>query len=461
MKRKYDSDDDYNPDNYFYESTKDRLTNEKDKKKLKEIEKKIEERDIGLIDIMKIDHLTDDEYIWFVEHIQILRNTDKYTEDYYRIKNKIYNRYKNLDKNFKLKKLSDNEADTDIVTQIYNSNHSDYIKSILYKKYLLLDDLDKSEEYFKIVDWINIVLDLPTKIKTPNIKKSSVNNKLIKLKKCLDKKIYGLNNVKEKIIEAYCSMLTNPNYKKDIITLVGPPGTGKTALGEAIANALNQPFSQISFGSIKDPHSLTGFPSTYVGSQPGQFVNILKNTKKLNSVILLDEVDKIPESTEGYSISSVLLHVLDKTQNNNFRDMYMPEIPIDLSNIFFILSMNNDKLVNKILRDRLYIIKIDGYTLNEKIIIGKKYILPRILSELKFKEDDLEIDDIIMRYIIEKNITDKGVRSLERDITTICEKINVLKYTSLGKKRIKLSYHIEELNFPLKITKDIVDILLN
>ena len=444
--------------------------------KLELVKNKIKERSIGYNEIMKLD-LPEDELIWFVEYIQILKNIPKYTEDHYRIKNLIYNRYKNLEKNLDrnarnketLNKLRDiGNIQTDILTRICECNHSEYVKSILYKKYLLMSDLDKSDEYFKHLDWIDTVLDLPTEIKLDG-KSEPINDMLVKLRDQLNEKIYGLDNVKERIIEAYCAMLTNPTYKKKIIALMGPPGTGKTALGASIAEAFNQTFSQISFGGIKDPQILTGFSMTYIGSRPGEFVNKLRRAKVLNTVILLDEIDKIPDTVEGHSISSVLLHALDKTQNDHFQDMYMPEIPVNLSHVFFILAMNDDSLIDPILKDRLYIIKIDGYSLDEKIIIGKDYIFPKVLTELNFKKEDIIIDDATMKYIIQRNNVngeiEKGVRNLEKDITTICEKINVLKNTCINKnkksKKIKLSYAIDGLSFPITVTKYIVNTLLD
>lgn len=442
------------------------------KQKINKIKEKIKEHDIDYDDIIKLD-LSEDDQIWFVEYIQILRNTPKYTEERYRIKNLIYNRYKNLEKKKEnhdiLNRLREyGQIQVDILTRICETKHPDYIKNILYKKYLLMNDLDKTEEYFKLYDWIDTVLDIPTTLKLNKDiinNTTTVNNELIHLRDQLNNDIYGLDNVKERIIEAYCAVLTNPSYKKKIIALVGPPGTGKTALGKSIANAFGQTFSQISFGGIKDPNILTGFSMTYIGSRPGEFVNKLRKAKVLNTVILLDEIDKIPDSVEGHSISSVLLHALDKTQNEHFQDMYMPEIPINLSHVFFILAMNDETLIDPILKDRLYLIKIDGYTLDEKVLIGRDYILPRIMSELRFNKDEIIIDDTVMKYIIQHNSNgmEKGVRNLERDITTICEKINVLKNISINKsnKRIKLSYRIDGLTFPVTITKYIVNTLLD
>lgn len=440
--------------------------------KLRIIKNKIKNRRISYNCIMKLD-LPEDELIWFVEHIQILEHIPEYTEDHYRIKNMIYNKYrefvdnsqniKNIKILYDLKKFV--KLQSDIITRICESHHSNYIKGILYKKYQMLSNSDKSEEYFKIIEWIDTILDLPTIQPTiPSIIQLDIDNILIKLRANLNDKIFGLENTKEKIIESYCAMLTNLNYKKKIISLVGPPGVGKTALAKVVAESLNQSFSQISFGGIKDPHVLTGFPLTYIGSRPGEFVNILRRTKKLDTLILLDEIDKIPNSVEGHSISSVLLNVLDKTQNDHFQDMYIPEIPINLSFIFFIVAMNSEEFIDPILKDRLCIIKIEGYNIEEKIIIGKNYILPRILSELKFKQDDIKIDDTIMKYIIQYNNIqyntqyNVGIRDLERDISNICEKINVLRHTQ--NKKFKLSYSFLKLKFPVNVNKYMVDTLL-
>lgn len=214
-------------------------------------------------------------------------------------------------------------------------------------------------------------------------------------------------------------------------------------------------------GCIKDVNTLIGHSSTYIGSRPGIFVELLRKMKAKNGVILLDEVDKISHSAENGSITATLLHILDRTQNNKFRDMYMPEITIDLSNVFFILALNDEQLLDPILRDRLCIIKIDGYSESEKIDIGMNYIVPKTLEDLCFSHKDISIPKDIMQYIIEKTCkNDPGVRQLEKAIGKIFERLNVLKHLKTAKKKQKLSYEIDNLKFPIKINKDHVNILL-
>lgn len=252
--------------------------------------------------------------------------------------------------------------------------------------------------------------------------------------------------------------MMNPTYKKRFIALVGPPGVGKTAIALAISEAMELPFNQISFGGVKDATSLIGHSSTYIGSRPGIFVNILKKAQSLNSVVLFDEIDKIPNTPEGQSISSVLLHALDKTQNYRFHDMYMPEIPIDLSHIFFILAMNDDRLIDPILKDRISIIKISGYTLNQKIEIANNYILPKVLTNLKFNSKDIMFPDETMEYLIKlKCSNEKGVRDLEKILTHICEKINILKYVNGSGSKLNLSYYLDTISFPVVITNKLID----
>jgi ATP-dependent Lon protease len=435
--------------------------------KLADIIDKVNKQKITYNDLFKLD-ISDDDLMWFVEYITILDNTPNNTEEYYRIKHIIYNRYINLDKNKSNKLILNQIQDSknhikniDIVARICNSHYPLEIKTILYNKFILVNETDKSDEYFKVIEWLETILNLPTQI-SPSIATLSepVQDLLKRLQDSLNANIYGHQKVKESILESYCASLTNPLYKKKFIALSSPPGCGKTAFGRAIAEAFNQPFSQISFGGIKDPHILTGHSMTYVGARPGLFTNILYKAQTLNSVVLLDEIDKIPDSVEGHSINSVLLHVLDKTQNNKFHDMYMPEIPINLSHIFFILALNNEELLDPILRDRLYIIKLDEYTLEDKQFIGSKYILPKIMKDLNFDNQDIIMNPDILEYIIEYNSDrEKGVRNLEHKISTICERLNVLRNIGTSKK-LKLSYAIPKLKFPIKITESIVDILL-
>jgi ATP-dependent Lon protease len=427
--------------------------------KIKKIRDKIEKSNITYEKVLNA-NFSEEDTIWFIEHLDMLNNLKKYTEEYYKlnllIKEKYNNLIKNIDKKEKLAKLNNNNQD--IITRILNCEHNDHIKSVMYQKLKNFENLEKNDEYHKTIEWIETILSLPTKIKIIK-EKSNIADKLYLLRDTMNKKLYGLNNVKERILETFCAMNTNPYYKKKFIALVGPPGVGKTALSEAIAECMDLPFTHISMGGLKDPAMIVGHSLTYIGAKPGIFVNILRKTKILNSVVLLDEIDKIGNDTNGESINSILLHILDKTQNNKFQDMYVYEMDIDLSNIFFILSLNDETKLDSILRDRIHIVRINGYNLEEKIKIAKKYILPKILHNLGFSENDIKFPKEIIAYLINKTKKEEGVRELERNISSICEKINLLRNLN-NTKRMRMSYDIANLKFPFIINKECVDKLL-
>jgi ATP-dependent Lon protease len=429
------------------------------KDKYEKVIKVMQEREITMKHIFDLD-LPIDEYVWFMEHIKILKELPDSSEDKYRVKNTIYQKYINLkDVDFvKLNKIKiDSGVENDIVSKIINSDHPDYVKAILYKKYKRCYDTQNgsSDEIFKIIEWIDNVLDLPTKIINTSV--VTTHDKLIKLWKSLNNNISGLMHVKEKVMEAMCAKLLDPENKGKILTFVGPPGVGKTAIAISIAESLEMPFDQVSFGSVKDSSILTGHSSTYIGAVPGLFTKILLKSKRLDTLVLLDEIDKIPDTPEGKSISSVLLHVLDRTQNHRFRDMYMSEIVLDLSKMIFLSAANSLESIDPILIDRMTIVEITGYSLSEKVDIVNKHLFPRIRKELGFAETDLMITDREIEYlIVNKTENQNGMREIERKIYQLCERLSLLKYA----KGITFSYNINNIKFPYKIDTNTINKLL-
>jgi len=276
----------------------------------------------------------------------------------------------------------------------------------------------------------------------------------------LDKNVYGMTKAKERILEIYCAMLVNPEYKNSTIGFVGSPGVGKSILARTIAQTMNLPFEQISMGSIKDASTLIGHSYTYIGAHAGLFVNLLRKMKVLNGIIFMDEIDKIPNTPDGQSIYAVLIHVLDKIQNNRFQDSYIPEIPINLSNIMFIVAMNDDNQIDPIVKDRIHLIKIDSYTTEDKINIGLDYLLPIAISNLTMNKKDITISKEVMKYIITRRPMEDGVRQLEKDLNTLCEKLNVLKHMTSKKSKLKISYY-KNITFPLNVSKENIDTLLS
>lgn len=443
--------------NTIYNKYNDIKNNKLDKFKTidDKIIKEIKNRLITMKQVYELEkQLTIDDYVWFKKNIELRDKQIYNNEEDYDLVNVIYNKYLKVSNEnyYKLEQLHIKYGVNNIVDDIVNSSFSEYEKLLLFKKYKFYCENNEmySEEYMKCIHWIDTVLTIPTKCQTIN---GNITDILFNIHKYLNESIYGLNNVKEKIMELMCGNLLSKGMSDGkILCLIGPPGVGKTSIAHSISKALNMPFDDIAFGSITDPNMLVGHSFTYIGATPGLFTKSLIKSKQLNSVILLDEIDKIKET----NILSILYHVLDKSQNNSFKDMYIPEIPLDLSKIIFICSGNDVNDLDPILKDRLCIVNISGYDINDKIKISKNFIIPKLLMELKFDNNEIIYDDSLLKYIIDKTEFQPGMRSIERKLRELYERLALLKYS----KNINYSFLIKNIKFPLTLTTNIIDKLL-
>ena len=272
------------------------------------------------------------------------------------------------------------------------------------------------------LDWI-ISLPWNTNIET------DIN--LNKALKTLDKDHFGLKKVKDRIVEYLAVQSRVKKPKGPILCLVGPPGVGKTSLGKSIAKALGRPFIKVSLGGIRDESEIRGHRRTYIGSMPGKIIQSLKKSKHSNPLFLLDEIDKIGSDWRG-DPASALLEVLDPEQNKNFNDHYL-EVDYDLSNVMFVTTANTLNIPQPLV-DRMEIIRISGYTENEKMNIASKYLLPKQLTENGIKGKEVKISDSAIESIIRHFTRESGVRSLEREISKIIRK--ALKTIIMKKKRV-------------------------
>lgn len=277
------------------------------------------------------------------------------------------------------------------------------------------------------IDWI---FDLPWNKSTEEVLD------LKKAEEILNEDHYGLEKVKERIIEYLAVRSLKNSLKGPILCLVGPPGVGKTSIARSIAKALNRNYVRMSLGGVKDESEIRGHRRTYVGSMPGRIISALKQAGSKNPLVLLDEIDKMSSDYRG-DPASAMLEVLDAEQNFSFRDHYM-ELPFDLSDVMFLTTANSLDTVPRPLLDRMEVIHLSSYTEEEKVNIAQRYLVPKQIKAHGIKEKSLKIDEQTVRDIICLYTREAGVRTLEREIGTVCRKAAKMMVLS-GKKSIKVT----------------------
>ena len=295
-----------------------------------------------------------------------------------------------------------------------------------------------SPEYTVITGYLDWVLELPWTEETAD------TEKLSECVKVLDADHYGLEKIKDRITEYLAVLKLTGSMKAPILCLVGPPGVGKTSIARSIARALGRKFVRMSLGGVKDEAEVRGHRRTYIGAMPGRILYAMKNAGSVNPVFLLDEIDKISSDMRG-DPASALLEVLDPEQNVSFRDRYL-EVPYDLSKVLFLTTANTLDTIPGPLRDRMEIIELSGYTLEEKKEIARRYLIPKQLQANGLTAKNAAFTDAGIRTIVEGYTMEAGVRTLERTIGTVCRKIAVKYADDRGMAKTKVDKaKVEEL----------------
>jgi len=271
-----------------------------------------------------------------------------------------------------------------------------------------------SAEATVVRNYIDTVIGLPWR------KKSKVNNSIPNAEGVLDSDHYGLEKVKERILEYLAVQQRVDKVKAPILCLVGPPGVGKTSLGQSIAKATNRKYVRMALGGVRDEAEIRGHRRTYIGSMPGKILQNMSKVGVRNPLFLLDEIDKLGMDFRG-DPSSALLEVLDPEQNHTFQDHYV-EVDFDLSDVMFVATSNTLNIPPALL-DRMEVIRLAGYTEDEKVHIAREHLLPKLMTNNGVKKEELAVDDTAIRDIVRYYTREAGVRSLEREIGKICRKV--------------------------------------
>ena len=309
-----------------------------------------------------------------------------------------------------------------------------------------------SAEASVIRNYLDVCLEMPWNKQTRD------RADVAKAKVLLDREHFGLDKVKERILELIAVRQINPDAKGKILCLVGPPGVGKTSIAISVAKAMNRKLSRLSLGGVRDEADIRGHRKTYIGAMPGRIIDAMIRSGSMNPLLVLDEIDKLSSDMRG-DPASALLEVLDSEQNYAFRDHFL-EIPVDLSRVMFITTANTTDTIPRPLLDRMEVIELNSYTDEEKVEIAKRHLLPKQLKEHGLKKSQLRLSDNALRKMIAAYTRESGVRVLERQIGRLCRKAAIqlvqgdVKRVSITDKNLKDFLGVERYTESVHITKD-------
>lgn len=355
----------------------------------------------------------------------VLEDTDKHQKEFY-----LRQQLKAIKK-----QLGDDGDELDDLEHKISTAHLSEEAEKQARKQLsrLMNMQPTSSEYSVTYNYVETLLDIPWKVRSDD------NYDLGVAQEILDEDHYGLDKIKDRLIEFLAVRQLNADMKGPILCLVGPAGVGKTSISKSIARTMGRKFQRISLGGVRDESEIRGHRRTYVGAMPGRIAKALMNAGTSNPVILLDEIDKVGQDFRG-TPQDALLEVLDPAQNHTFSDHFLG-IPLDLSKVIFIATANQLDTISAPLRDRMEIIEVPSYTSHEKRRIAREYLLPKQIKSHGISPSHLALSDESLDYIIDKYTREAGVRNLERRVADICRKVAV--QVAKTNVRLREDFHVE------------------
>jgi ATP-dependent Lon protease len=419
--------------------------------------------------------LTENDKLRALELYEVLNKCEIYTAEWFEIERR-------------LKELMTSQFESDLVTEqiqmeettmldacpnehaalkkaIFELEADLSVKTQLYGMYCdMINRAPNDSRYQDLKDKIRLAIKLPHHKVMPTVQTNTpeeIRDYCVQVYNRLEAEIYGMNAAKEQIIQAVNDRIYNPNSYA-ILALKGAPGLGKTKLAKTIAKAVGRPFEKISLGGVIDSTIFKGSDNVWSGAGPSMLLQILSRVKYADPVILLDEIDKLGTTEKGREVQYALLHILDRTQNKEFQDLFLSEYSHDISKIWFIPAMNDDSTLDPALRDRLHIIKIASYTHQEMIEIIKRHTIPETLADKGILPTELTITDEAIALLIKRSqseIKNTGMRSLERAIQDLISKLNLLR-SMAGTEGIPLTFSLPDFKgFPYTITETTINAL--
>ncbi len=444
---------------------------------LESIKKLYKDNAPSIIDILKM-NITDTQKQKLLEKMHHLCNTDLLSNDYNSNLKYILTNVANNENNSELMELEEqiikhgnsSGAFDSYKRKILTSKMTFENKVVAYKKLEIMETYEESDtsEYAKYKNWMDTLLSVPFgEYIDPGVNlessKEEISSYIKQIKSTLNSRLSFLEKPKDQIVNIVTQSIRNPNAGINAIGLWGSKGLGKTSIVKSISEALNRPYRSISLGGESDSSVLTGHGFTYVGSNPGRIIEILRETKCMNPIILVDELDKVSQTYQGKEIIGTLIHLTDMTTNSKYTyDRYFSGIEFDLSKVLFVFTYNDPEKVDNILADRLFKIKVENYNLKEKLEITKEHIIKNVLQEFKFTENDISFTEDCINYIVNSS-NNEGMRDIKRKIEIITSRINTLLLTSKDDEVINLKYkslYDYYYQLPIVVQKQHVDTFL-